>query len=71
MNATTATWLALFALIHQLIASYQHSNRILGILRVDAGADAGAVAGASTGAGAGVLADAVVDIKQRQFVDIK
>ena len=48
-------------------------NRIPGILRVDTGVDAGAGAGAgaSTGASVGVLAEAVIDIKQRQFVDIK
>ena len=49
-----AARLALFALIHQLVASHQHSNRIPGILRV------GIVVGAGVGAGAGAGADASV-----------
>ena len=55
-----AAQLALFALIHQLIASHQHLNRIPGILRVGmvVGA-AGAGAGAGAGASAGILTEAV------------
>ena len=49
----------MFALIHQLIASHQHSNRIPGILRVDVGVGVDAGAGAGAGARAGVLAEAV------------
>ena len=49
--------LALFALVHRLIASHQHSNRIAGVLRVDVGVDEGVDAGAGAGARAGVLAE--------------
>ena len=55
----------MFALIHRLIASHQHSNRIPGILRVDVGVGVGVGVGVDAGAGAGagaradVLAEAV------------
>ena len=51
----------MFALIHRLIASHQHSNRIPGILRADVGVGVGVDAGAGAGAGAraDVLAEAV------------
>jgi hypothetical protein len=57
-----AAQLALFALIHQLITSHQHSNRIPGILRVGivvGAAGAGVGAGAGAGASADILTEAV------------
>jgi len=53
LSAAAAAQLALFALIHQLIASHQDLNRIPGILCVGVGVGAGA------GVLAGLLADAV------------
>ena len=67
MSGSAAAWLALFALIHQLVASHQHSNRILGILRVGM-VVAGTGAGVGAGAGAGAQVRAC---SQRQFVNVK
>ena len=57
----------MFALIHRLIASHQHSNRIPGILRVDVGVGVGVGVGVDAGAGAGARRAC----SRRQFVDIK
>jgi hypothetical protein len=40
VSAAAAARLALFALIHRLVASHQHMNRIPGILRVGVLAEA-------------------------------
>ena len=46
-------------LIHQLITSHQHLNRILGTLRVGMVIGAGAVAGTGVGVSTGMLIKAV------------
>ena len=51
--------LALFVLIHQLITSHQHLNRIPGILRVGIVMGAGTVAGTGAGASIGMFIEAV------------
>lgn len=55
-SAAAATWLALFVLIHRLVASHQHLNKIPVYYAWVLGAGAGAGAGAGTSAG--VLAEA-------------
>ena len=69
-----AAQLALLALIHQLIASHQHSNKILGILRVGivvgAGAGAGVGASASAGAGAGTSAGMLIEAVHKYQAEV-